>query len=562
MREMSFQLRRVLFFAGLLGIVCLTALTAAVQYRNIRQLIDSRNWVEHSQEVLATLQTAQHTLDRHASEELLYRATGLSAYRKESDEDRVKFSAIVTRLQVLASDDRVQETAAQSLMAEFESQETSLKAAAPGAEQSREPSGAPEVSNTLHRMEATERRLLQARFTIAKQRANESVLATALFLAVAVCISITLFMLLWRDTKQRRGLQADLLASNIKLQTTAIDMQVRAEHSAITAAASEELQICIEPQESYRVATRFFAKVAPHSNGALALINNSRQMVETVAAWGAPDIFGELFPLEACCALRSGRKRWHEAASNEVHCRHFASTAPPNYYYCLPLSAHGETLGSVLMQFPHAADLAEAQKHRRTLEALGEMIAMAVANLNLREKLRNQSIRDGLTGLFNRKFMEIAFERELRRAERRNVSISIFMIDVDHFKELNDTNGHEVGDGVLRELAQLMLTVVRSEDIVCRYGGEGFVIIMPDMTLDIALERAERLRQQVEQMRVRYGNGPARQVTISIGIANYPADGATQEKLLKAADENLYSAKRQGINLIVSGRKLPLGSAI
>jgi len=171
---------------------------------------------------------------------------------------------------------------------------------------------------------------------------------------------------------------------------------------------------------------------------------------------------------------------------------------------------------------------------------------MAIAGLNLRVKLENQSIQDGLTRLFNRNFMEIALERELHRATRRAAPLAVLMMDIDHFKAFNDTFGHEAGDVVLREVADCFRQAVRSEDVVCRYGGEEFVIIIPEANAEIAAERAEVIRHAVGKLRVHFKGEPLRQISLSIGIAIYPSAARDVADLIRVADQALYEAKRAG----------------
>jgi diguanylate cyclase (GGDEF)-like protein len=185
-----------------------------------------------------------------------------------------------------------------------------------------------------------------------------------------------------------------------------------------------------------------------------------------------------------------------------------------------------------------------------------ELASISIAGLNLRSRLEEQSIRDGLTGLFNRHFMEIALDRELRRAARQKKPVAIMMLDIDHFKQFNDTYGHEAGDTVLRELGEALLASVRNEDILCRYGGEEFVAILPDLTLDLAIERAEALRRMVSEMRVRMRGESLREITVSIGVAVYPQYGETMEEVMRVADRALYEAKNLGRNRVVSAENV------
>jgi diguanylate cyclase (GGDEF)-like protein len=169
----------------------------------------------------------------------------------------------------------------------------------------------------------------------------------------------------------------------------------------------------------------------------------------------------------------------------------------------------------------------------------------------MRDVLKMQSIRDPLTGLFNRRYMEESLDRELKRVSRKNSSLGVLMIDVDHFKILNDTFGHEAGDAVLRSLGSLLITHFREEDIVCRYGGAEFTVILPETSAEVVQKRSSDLCEAIKQMSVQHRGLPLRSVTLSIGVATYGEQRTTADSLLRAADSALYLAKKQGRNQVV-----------
>jgi diguanylate cyclase (GGDEF)-like protein len=180
---------------------------------------------------------------------------------------------------------------------------------------------------------------------------------------------------------------------------------------------------------------------------------------------------------------------------------------------------------------------------------------MAVSNLRLREELREQSIRDPLTGLFNRRYMEDSLQREVSRVTRQLHPLGIIMIDIDHFKRFNDTHGHSAGDTLLQSLGQFLQSHIRDKDVACRYGGEEFILIIPDVSLEVVQQRAEYLRQQVKQLQVRSAGQMNTGITLSMGIAMYPEHGRTMEAVLHAADGALYRAKQEGRDRVLSAEK-------
>ena len=182
----------------------------------------------------------------------------------------------------------------------------------------------------------------------------------------------------------------------------------------------------------------------------------------------------------------------------------------------------------------------------RLAVAAAEHISLALANLNLREKLRNQSIRDPLTGLFNRRYMEVSLERELCRAARKQRPLGVIIIDLDHFKDFNDTYGHQTGDALLRAFGQFLQKRMRGEDIACRYGGEEFILIFPEAALGALQQRAEELRETAKQIHALDSDKSSAGITLSLGVASFPEHGSTVETLLQAADAALYRAKAGG----------------
>jgi diguanylate cyclase (GGDEF)-like protein len=301
-------------------------------------------------------------------------------------------------------------------------------------------------------------------------------------------------------------------------------------------------------RQVYQLATRRFSLLLPETSGCLCMIDNSRQTVEVVSSWGTTTV-DDFSPPEACCGLRSGQQRWRQPGLSEIHCSHFTEKAPERYL-CSPIVAHGNAIGVLYVQCEDDAGIQAVNQRMDGLRQLVQITAMAVAALNLQSRLENQSIRDALTGLFNRYFMQISLERELSRAARKKQALAVLMLDVDHFKRFNDTYGHAAGDAALQGIANILKSNIRPEDIACRYGGEEFTILLPDITMSSAYERAQGIVDAVSRLSITYGMQTYTEFTISIGVALYPNDGGSLELLLRRADEALYRSKRQGRNQV------------
>jgi diguanylate cyclase (GGDEF)-like protein len=180
------------------------------------------------------------------------------------------------------------------------------------------------------------------------------------------------------------------------------------------------------------------------------------------------------------------------------------------------------------------------------VKAMAERLALTLADLKLREALRAQSVCDPLTGWYNRRHMQESLDRDVRRAARTNRPLSLLMFDIDNFKEFNDSFGHEAGDVTLQNLCQKLKALIRSEDVACRYGGDEFVLILPDSSAELAAQRAENMRIAVGREEMHYQGRLLKRMTLSFGIASFPADGKTSHELLRAADTALYRAKSEG----------------
>lgn len=318
------------------------------------------------------------------------------------------------------------------------------------------------------------------------------------------------------------------------------------------------LQACPVLEDSYAIIGYYTPRLLPFPHGVLYLSGESRDTLDAVSAWGGIEA-GKNHPNctpAHCWALRREQVLWMDETSTGMRCHHLDHSGVAQYM-CIPLFAQREVIGILHLQSrkgESAAPIPDGEAQTRVLslaKTVGEHITLAVANLRLRENLRNQSIRDGLTGLFNRRYLEETLEREIHRAAREKAPLAIIFIDIDHFKSFNDEYGHEAGDAVLRQLGAFLTSQVRYEDIACRYGGEEFVIVLPDAAFGIAAARAEGMRAGVKGMNVQVGGKTLRGITLSLGVSAIPEFEPTGEILMRAADAALYQAKAEGRDRVV-----------
>ena len=311
----------------------------------------------------------------------------------------------------------------------------------------------------------------------------------------------------------------------------------------------EMLQCCQTSKDSYAVIGQYAEKLFPGLKGALFMLNETKDLLDAVCAWNGSKLESEIFTPETCWAVRRGRVHAAEAGSR-LHCRHVRDEEEGGEfrpYLCVPLSAQGELLGMLHLSTAPGQTIGEWKQLAMTV---AERTALAISNLRMREKLRMDSILDPLTDLFNRRFLDTMLERELLRAARRQRPVSVAMIDLDNLKQVNDVLGHGAGDVLLQELGRFFEASIRKEDFVCRYGGDEFTITFPEMALEDAHKRLEKLRKGVKKLNIQYRDQTLEAVTVSIGVACYPQDGETVATLLKAADQALYRAKEIGRDCI------------
>lgn len=344
------------------------------------------------------------------------------------------------------------------------------------------------------------------------------------------------------DITNRRQVEEDLRASARNLEGSVVRLEQRTRDISLLSHLGDELQACRSPEEAHRVISAAAAKIFPGETGTLATIAPGSNVVEVVATWG--DARGErIFESDACWALRKGRPHRVLEGGEGLVCRHVHDSQAAGYF-CVPMTAHGELLGLMTVTFGHRAR--DPQVVEQLVTAVAEHVALALANIRLHETLRSQSIRDPLTGLFNRRYMEESLEREMRRAVRSRQPVGIIMLDLDHFKTLNDTYGHAAGDEVLRAVGNILQRSVRAEDIACRYGGEEFTLILPEASLIDASHRAEHVRQSVKGLVIEHRKQDLPSISVSAGVAIYPDHGPTASAVLRAADAALYHAKQYG----------------
>jgi diguanylate cyclase (GGDEF)-like protein/PAS domain S-box-containing protein len=349
------------------------------------------------------------------------------------------------------------------------------------------------------------------------------------------------------ENAQRRLIERELQQAHDELQGSVLELERRNQEMRLVSEMVELLESCRSVEEAYDVITLRIPPILHGTSGALYMITPSRNLLECLSQWGRPALeFEKTFEPEECWALRRNKPHGMEREGADLICKHVEpSIGAAMAYLCVPMVAHGEIMGVLHIRYS-SENRSSRNIVANSAKTAADQLSLILANLRLRETLRNQSIRDPQTGLFNRRYMVDSLDRELARAERSGRPVVVAMLDIDQFKKLNDSFGHAAGDAVLREWSDLLKARFRGSDIVCRFGGEEFVIILPDISVDVAHQRMEQLRQDIRRMTVHQDGQTIVGITVSIGIAYFPVHGRTHHALLHAADHALYRAKESG----------------
>lgn len=524
-------------------------------YWNTTQLITTANWVNHTHQVLE----AQERLLSHIANA----ETGQRGYIITGEEEHLEpyyisindITKQVNTLQALTGDNPRQQqrlrvlrpllrqrlSQMQTVLQVREKQGFAAAQQAIRDNQGREVMDA--IRRTINEMTDEENRLLAQRSHQAELANRNTILVVASGGLLAFGLLPVAAVTITRDIKQRRTIELALQESETKLKNWVGELEQRSREITFLGELSDALQSCFTLSEAYTVVAELVQPLFPGMSGAIYITSESRNLVEAIATWGPLTPQPEMFNPTDCWGLRRGRAYFITNGHSSLRCQHVHQPFPSEYC-CIPMMAQGEALGTLYLASAHKGELTSAK--RLLSVTVAEHIALAFANLKLRETLRNQSIRDPLTSLFNRRYMEESLEREVRRAERGQQSLGIVMLDIDHFKHFNDTFGHEAGDVVLREVGLLVRNSIRASDIACRYGGEELMLLLPDASIEATRRRAEQIRESVAHLSVHYHRQALGMITISAGVACFPSHGPTGEAVIRQADAALYRAKVTG----------------
>ncbi len=541
------------FVAFSLALVLMVAIGGA-SYNQVQSSARDVAWMDETQEFLLLLEETRLAMREGLAYQRTYLLTGdnrfLVAFAgeisviprhieklrdlKSKDPEQLKRITVLEGL--CLERNRTLETAVQ--------QKSPREGALQGLEPDREFENLRLISKTFETIKNEELRLLAVRTLSteeSRQRTRTAIIGGNL---LAFAILLFAFGTLRRDNLARRRAEEALSRANAELSEHAREAEARRAEIQTLAEMTAGLHSCLDIEEMEPVMRQVQTRLWPETSGAIYLFRSSPDLLQRVAAWPADYEAGTSLAPVNCWALRTGQVNHYQEGAGGQKCPHLQGTRES---LCVPLVA-GETTAGVLSSEVEGAQ-APVEWKRVVLAAAGP-VGLAAANLQLREKLKSESIRDPLTGLFNRRYFAEVFEKECARATRSGRPIGLIFADLDHFKSVNDMQGHAAGDAVLREFGALLRDAVRGGDIACRWGGEEFVLLLPESPAEGTVRRAEALRKSFEGFRMVHKGRILEPMTASFGVASFPENGTAPEELLRRADEALYRAKMLGRNRV------------
>lgn len=526
------------------------------------------HWVTHSYQVITKLEKLDALEHQAVTQQRTYLITGTRSYADAFWQSGAQARVEAAALKDMVSDNSGQELQAAGLEALL-SQRLTILAEVLGTYQAQGLTAAQakitggEGLKAQQEFEARGAVIRAAEHSLLDQRTESMrrslgwLLATAaLGIAASLLILLAAYRLLAREDRERvlaerRVTEAnrELGQSVSRLEQLSGDMEELGKYAGM-------LQSAVGISEAMEITRQSLQSLLPGLAGAVYYLRASKDHADRIAAWGDPVLVSEPMPAPGdCWCLRRNQVYTLDDVRAGVRCVHVAAPQgdAPATYACVPLAAQGETLGWLHLSAPGLGPLPKLS----FAVSASEQLSLALANLRLREALRNQAIRDPLTGLFNRRYLEESLKREFNRCLRRKLPLSILMLDIDHFKAFNDANGHPGGDALLAAFGGLLQAHSRAEDIACRYGGEEFTLILPEASAEVARAKAEEIRAAAADLVVQLRGRDLPKVTVSLGLATFPDHGHEATVLLGSADKALYEAKTGGRNRVATAPVIP-----
>ena len=558
MPPFSSRLRKLRFAGFALALAVLAAVGTASVW-SFDRARSSFDWVEHTYRVMSTIQEVRAEMRSAESSGRGYRLLGRTSLR---DDLLGKIPKIDMRLGELAA--QVADNPAQSARARqlrvlsdrrlaLSQQLATLEGSADAQQIFAKGIEAMSAFESLSaQMLDVEGRLLAERRARGADETQLLIGFTAGGTAFAILLLALLMRSLQRESQRSRHLEDEAHGALSSLHDSMAKLSHISEQRGVLSRYASLLQSCQDVPETLQVTGHVLAELLPGVGGRCYLLRASQDLAETAAVFGTPSApSAELLQPLQCWALRKGQPYPVEHLAAGVVCAHMDVSAvdATAWSVCVPLLAQGHALGLLHASGKDSEDREQAQA---ILGTVAEQLGLALVNLQLRDTLRVQSLRDALTGLFNRRYLDESLQREITRCERRGQPLAVMMLDIDHFKIFNDTHGHAAGDALLARIGHVLQTMTRNEDLACRYGGEEFTLVLPEASQADAMRRAEEIRAAIGATTVQHLRQTLGPCTASIGVSMLPQDGTTPTLLLSTADAALYRAKSGGRDRVVS----------
>lgn len=370
------------------------------------------------------------------------------------------------------------------------------------------------------------------------------------FMTIAATVMLRTSMRQMRHINKRNREERELLESQMQLTR---EVKLLGE-------LNEWLQSSRSLSELFQMVIRFMTHMLPECSGSIYVYSNSRDVLDGVASWNDGNCKKHIHP-EGCWGLRRGRTYTFGTSEVDFVCEH-AEPHDDQPYFCFPILAHGETVGLMHLKKLMGVDKEQFFSVKKLAQMSAEQISMAVANVRMRDQLQEQSIRDPLTGLYNRRHMLDRLRRLLDLGGESGRQVHLVYLDIDHFKRFNDTHGHDAGDYVLRAVGEVLENACSGEDVACRMGGEEFMLIWPNAADEELRKRTSSLLQAIADISLKYSDQHLPKITASLGVASSPEQGHIPQTLMRAADDAMYLAKANGRNRVeYAGEQMPTNPA-
>ncbi len=553
---MKISYRKRITVSFIIAVLVMLSVGASV-YNSFRVMNTEKDRVDHTYTVISTLEEVLSNIKDVQSSQRGYVITGMEEYLvpyhlaiPKIGDDLVALTHLIADnpAQVKRSDELNEHVknridVAEKIIAVTKQQ--GQKAAINMVKQGSGKHEMDQIRAIVAEMISEEQKLLASRRTSVENYTLVTLYAGLSGLLICIGILTAVFALIHKESAQR-------IKTEDSLREAMERMERHNAEALLVGRLGDYLRGSREQHEAYEMIASTMPALFPHSFGSVSLFNNSRDMLQPVLRWGdLPKEADHEFEAEDCWALRQGKG--HLVVGNDETvpvCPHLENVGEENVSYCLPMQAQGETIGQIYFGAERDKVRHVSTHEMGMMRRVTEQISLAIANLNLQRALKEQSIKDPLTKLYNRRYLEETLNRECSRALRGEQPLCVLIMDIDHFKKVNDTYGHDGGDAVLVAFAKLLSTKIRKEDIACRLGGEEFILVLPAATLELATHRAQEICDAARSMKVKF-QSQTLAVTVSVGVAAFPEHADAPDELIQKADQCLYKAKQSGRNQVV-----------